>query len=264
MRSSPMVRDLVRNSTRILATLGLLVGSAGSADSANAQAASADKKAVAAPAGSGDKVDVTDLEQKYWAAKDTDFSVVQNRMFSKANRVAVSALYGNLLNDSWSDGPTISGSVNYYFSERWGLEAQLMNVNSRNNKALENLQAQSGTANHSKVKGYQGLSVNWVPFYAKMSVLNSNIIYFDMAISPGVGITTYDQQTESGNRSKSSPTVALDLTQTFFLNKHFALRLDYKNRWYQEEVIRYRSPFTSVSNDTTNASFLMFGATLFW
>jgi len=103
-----------------------------------------------------------------------------------------------------------------------------------------------------------------VPFYAKMSVLNSNIIYFDMAISPGFGVTTYDQQTESGNRAKTAPSVALDLTQTFFLNRHFALRLDFRNRWYQEEIIRYRSPFSSVSNDTTNASFLMFGATLFW
>ncbi len=263
MVSSPMFR-IVRNSLRVLATLSLVSTSIGIADSAQAQASASDKKAPAVQPGGGDKVDVTDLEQKYWAAKDTDFSVVQNRMFSKANRFAVSALYGNLLNDSWSDGPSMSGSLTYYFSERWGLEAQLMNVNTRNNKALENLQAQSGTANHGKVKGYQGLSLNWVPFYAKMSVLNSNIIYFDMAFSPGFGVTTYDQQTESGNRAKTAPTVSLDLTQTFFLNKHFALRLDYRNRWYQEEIIRYRSPFSSVSNDTTNSSFLMFGATLFW
>ncbi|HRK06967.1 MAG TPA: outer membrane beta-barrel domain-containing protein [Pseudobdellovibrionaceae bacterium] len=264
MVSSPMFGVFVNHSLRAIAAISLLTAAMGISTLALAQASSADKKAPAAPAGGGDKVDVTDLEQKYWAAKDTDFSVVQNRMFSKANRFAVSALYGNLLNDSWSDGPSMSGSLNYYFSERWGLEAQLMNVNTRNNKALENLQAQSGTANHGKVRSYQGLSVNWVPFYAKMSVLNSNIIYFDMAISPGFGVTTYDQQTESGNRAKTAPTVALDLTQTFFLNKHFALRLDYRNRWYQEEIIRYRSPFSSVSNDTTNASFLMFGATLFW
>ena len=31
-----------------------------------------------------DKLDIKKLEQKYWAAKDDDFSVVQNRRYVKA------------------------------------------------------------------------------------------------------------------------------------------------------------------------------------
>ncbi len=36
-----------------------------------------------------DKVDISDLESKYWAPKDTDFSVVQNRTYSKDNRFMI-------------------------------------------------------------------------------------------------------------------------------------------------------------------------------
>ena len=37
-----------------------------------------------------DKVDISDLEQKYWAPKDTDFSVVQNRTYTKEKRFTFS------------------------------------------------------------------------------------------------------------------------------------------------------------------------------
>src|SRR5690606_33495917 len=126
---------------------------------------------------------------------------------------ALSLQYGFLINDQWSDGPTMSGSLAYYFSERFGVEAHYQKTESVDNKALKNLIAQAGTANHGKIMGYQGMSLNWVPFYAKMSFLNSRIMYFDMSISPGAGVTTYEQQRESGKLSKTAPTVSLDVTQ---------------------------------------------------
>jgi hypothetical protein len=60
--------------TGVLACLTFLAASR-----ANAQAPQA-----GSPSGASEKVDVTDLEKKYWASKDTDFSVVQNRVYSKA------------------------------------------------------------------------------------------------------------------------------------------------------------------------------------
>jgi outer membrane beta-barrel protein len=216
------------------------------------------------PIGSDEKVDVTDLEKKYWAAKDTDFSVVQNRLYSKAGRFALTGQYGYLINDQWSDGPTVSGSLGYYFSERLGVEGHLQVTRSVDNRALNNLRAQSGTANHGKIVGYQGLTLNWVPFYAKMSLLNSSIIYFDMAISPGLGFTSYDQQRETGNIQKNAPTVALDITQSFFFSKYSAVRVDFKNRWFQEEIVRFRSPSTSVNTETAQTSILMFGLTFYY
>lgn len=225
----------------------------------------------AAPAqASDDKVDVTDLEKKYWAAKDADFSVVQNRTYSKAGRFALTGQYGYLVNDPWNDGSIASGSLGYYFSERLGIEAQYQSIDSVDNKALKNLKAQSGVANHGKISGYQGVSLNWVPFYAKMSVLNSSIMYFDMAISPGIGITKYDQQRDSGNTAKTAPTVSLTVTQSFFFSKYAAVRVDFQNRWFEEEIVGYRQdPVGSGihpvrSKDTSQTSLLLFGLTLFY
>ena len=223
----------------------------------------AQPKASVVSADANEKVDVADLEKKYWASKDTDFSVVQNRIYTKANRFALSLQYGTLVNDPWSDGPTMSGNLAYYFSERLGLEAHYEKTNSVDNKALINLKAQSGTANRGKIMGFQGLSANWVPFYAKMSVLNGTIIYFDMAISPGVGVTNYDQQLLSGNQSKTAPTLSLDITQSFFFNKYMAFRIDYKNRWFQEQILSYNTG-ASVSTETSQTSLLLFGLTFFY
>ena len=69
-----------------------------------------------------DKLDLKKLEDKYWSAKDADFSVVQNRTYSKAKKVFVSLGYGPLVNDAYSYGRMTNASVGYYFNERWGVE----------------------------------------------------------------------------------------------------------------------------------------------
>lgn len=250
--------------TKLMAALAVVgVAQFTSLSLAVAQTKAPAKSQTPVVSGSDDKVDVTDLEKKYWASKDTDFSVVQNRLYTKANRFALSLQYGTLINDQWSDAPTLSGSLGYYFSERFGIEGHYQQTNSSDNKALSNLKAQSGTANHGKIKGYQGLSVNWVPFYAKMSVLNGAIMYFDMAISPTIGMTTYDQQIVTGNRSQTAPTIGIDVTQSFFFNKYAAVRVDYKNRWFQEEIMRY-STGASLNKETSQTSILLFGLTLYY
>lgn len=214
-----------------------------------------------------DKLDVTDLEKKYWAAKDTDFSVVQNRTYAKAGRFALSAGYGMLVNDPYSEGTNLSASLNYYFSERIGAEINYMQTDSNDNKSTEYFKSRFGaTPDHAKLKSYYGAAFNWVPFYAKMSVQNVKIIYFDMAISPGFGVTTYEQQVSSGNKSATAPTVSLDITQSFFLSKHFAFRFDYKNRWFQEQVLGHSGATRGqeVKKETNHTTILLFGATVFY
>lgn len=222
----------------------------------------------------GDKLDISDLEQKYWAAKDTNFNVVQNRTYAKAKRVAVSATYGNLINDSYSRASNLSISGSYYFTERYGVELNYTDVDSQDNKLVETFESDFGTTpDHGKVNSYIGAGFHWVPFYAKMSLLGKRILYFDMAFTPGLGMTTYDQQTDVGTRSKSAPTFSIDVTQSIFFSKNFAVRVDFKNRFFQEEVIEYRkSPATqaagqdnqTVRTDFTTNSLLMFGLTFFY
>ena len=221
-----------------------------------------------------DKLDISDLEQKYWAPKDTNFNVVQNRTYSKAKRMAVSATYGNLINDSCSRAGNLSLSGTYYFTERYGVELNYTSVESSDNKLVETFVNDFGTTpDHGKVTSYIGTSFNWVPFYAKMSLLGSRILYFDMSISPGLGMTTYNQQTDAGSRSKQAPTLTIDVTQSVFFSKNFAIRIDFKNRFFQEEVIEFRkSPATLASGDDnqkirtdfTQNTLLMFGLTFFY
>ena len=51
-----------------------------------------------------DKLDIQKLEQKYWSAKDDDFSVIQNRAFQKEKRGFLSLNYGIPFNDPNSIG----------------------------------------------------------------------------------------------------------------------------------------------------------------
>jgi outer membrane beta-barrel protein len=189
-----------------------------------------------------DKVDISDLEQKYWAPKDTDFSVVQNRTYTKAGKIFVSAQGGPLVNDQYSEGLIYGGSLNYFFNERYGVQATYLGADLHNNDWTKNLtQFGSGVQpDFGRFKNYYGLGFNFVPFYAKMSFLGSRILYFDMAITPTVGMTSYDQVMLHSSANKSSFTYGLDITQYFFFTKNFAIRADLKNQWFKEEVRSYK------------------------
>lgn len=228
--------------------------------------------AGAAPSRSSksDKLDVSDLEKKYWAAKDTDFNVVQNRTYTKTGRVSLSASYGFLVNDAFSDGPSLGASLNYYFSERYGMELTFVNTSSRNNKSVEAfISRYSVVPDHSKIRDFYGTAFNWVPIYAKMSFLNSKIIYFDMAFSPGIGVTSYEQQIEGGSQGKTAPTLTFDVTQHFFFSNNFAVRFDYKNRWFSEDVAAYRTAGgtakgATIRTETNQTSLFMLGFEFFY
>jgi outer membrane beta-barrel protein len=262
-----MKSSQVRTVLNITAAIALLASSNAFGQGSKKPAPSAPAPS-AAPAKGDEKLDVTDLEKKYWAAKDTEFNVVQNRTYAKAGRFALTLHGGQYVNDPWSSGYTYGGGVDYYFSERYGVEMAYTATNSKDNDATSNLKSQQGGApNHNKMKGFYGVAFNWVPFYAKMSFLNSNILYFDMAVSPGVGIVTYEQQLDNGVASKTAPALTLDLTQQFFVSKHLALRLDYKNRFYNEDVTEYHVPLSGTRTTWTHfnyTSLLMFGTTFYF
>lgn len=265
-KSAPANDDKVETKAATEAPADKGAADAKSADAKSAGAAKSDDKVNP----ESDKLDVSDLEKKYWAAKDTDFNVVQNRTYTKAGRYAISLGFGPLLNDSWSEAVALSASASYYFSDRYGAELMYSYTDTKNSASTDRLISQGGVPNHGKVKTYIGGAFNWVPIYAKMSVMNKSIIYFDMSFSPTVGMTSYEQQTEDGGRRKSSPTVGIDITQHFFLSKFFALRGDFKNRWYQEDIAAYRNstaasyPDRKIDSSFSRTSEIIFGATFYF
>jgi outer membrane beta-barrel protein len=220
--------------------------------------------AGAPPAPTGDKLDITDLEQKYWSAKDTDFSVVQNRTYTKEKRYSLSASMGPIVNDAYSKGFGFALTGNYFFSEREGVQLEYTTTNLSNSKMVEAFAGNYGgvIVDHNKVKTSIGASYNYVPVYAKVSLLGKKILYFDMIFSPGVAIVNYEQNLSAGNEKQQSVALTFDVSQMFFLSSKLAIRADLKNRWYQHNVRSWRYG-SQISSDTEQNFFLMFGVTYF-
>src|SRR5690606_26784918 len=124
-----------------------------------------------------DKVDISDLENKYWAPKDTDFSVVQNRTYTKEGKFGLALQGGLLVNDGYSDGTVYAASLNYFFTERHGMEFTYTGADLKENDSTKSLVGFAGGVkpDYGQMSGYYGVSYNWVPFYAKMSVLGKKI-----------------------------------------------------------------------------------------
>lgn len=240
-----------------------------------APAAAQSKKSNAAPAPAPaeapvnpDKVDVTDIESKYWASKDTDFSVVQNRLFPKAKRFALSATAGPLVADPNSDGLYYSLDGSYYFSERWGIGLTYAVADLQDNDSVKALISSYGARpDHNKIKQFYGVSALWVPIYAKASFLNTKIVYFDFALAPGLGVQEYVQQLDLGNRTKTAVALSIDFTQQMFFSNHFALRFDYRHRFYNQKVNRWKNvggQNRQLRSETQHDQILTFGATFYF
>ena len=206
----------------------------------SAKSATADSKA------DSDKLDLKQLEDKYWAAKDNDFSVVQNRTYTKANRWFLSGSYGTLINDPYSTARMNNFAAGYYFSERWGIELAHESGNLVDGPSVNQLKSSNGvTPNYNKFLDYTSINFMWVPMYAKMSVLEKSIWYFDLQFAAGIGMMDYQNQitsaySEGGPVNKTAVGLNLDVTANVFFSKNWAFRVDMKNKFTSESLERYQ------------------------
>lgn len=217
-----------------------------------------------------DRLDISDLADRYWAPKDTDFAVVQNRTFPKEKRFSLSVMTGPLLDDTFSTGLSTAFVANYYFSERYGVQLNYIDSNLKDSKAIDSFCQLSGGCvrpDLNRETGYTSIGFNWVPIYAKMSFLNRNILYFDLQVTPHIGVSSYEQQarpeTGKNGTSQSAFSYGLDITQYFFMTRNFVLRFDYHNRWYKEEILNWNSG-NKVRDSNNNTSHFLLGLTYFF
>jgi outer membrane beta-barrel protein len=252
-----------------------LAGTATATATATSSAANAAAPGAPAPSPAKDeKVDISDLENKYWAPKDTDFSVVQNRTYTKDHRFFFSTQFGFSTSDKYSTGSLYNFTGNYFLSERHGLQASYMRADMHpNNSVTDFANISTGVyPDHGRITSYYGLGYNFVPFYAKMSFMGSKIIYFDMAVTPTLGMTNYIQLKQSGNANKSALTYGLDVTQFFFFSNWVALRVDWKNQFYSQKIVKYRDTNVGgtfkegdpVASKMIHDSLFLLGVTFFY
>lgn len=227
-----------------------------------------------------DQVDLKKLEDKYWAAKDDEYGVIQNRTFSKTGKMYASLVYGPIINDPFAKGKASGAMLGYFINEDFGVELSLLTYGSAQNDTVSSYETQFGGAkpDFSLVKAANTLSVTYTPFYAKMAFMNIGILYFDMGVTLGLGQTSYEIQKVnkdgSGNKTQAnemqtSGTYEIGFVQQLFINKNVAFRLDIKNSYYQQTTKQYeigigaaestRTQSSKSANDTT----ITVGLTLF-
>jgi len=235
-----------------------------------AQTSPSSAKPPAQPAkkSADDKVDISDLENKYWAPKDTDFSVVQNRTYTKDGRWFATLQMGRPVNDPYSEGTVYGLTGNYFWSERMGVQATYLRASLQNNEATDDLKGFGNGVqpDHGKFSKYYGVGLNIVPFYAKMSFWGKRIIYFDMVFTPTIGVTGYDQIVNRGNESSTALTYGMDVSQYFFFTNYFAVRMDLKNQWHKEDILKYNGTGegTKISDKMVHDTLFLLGLSFFY
>jgi outer membrane beta-barrel protein len=243
-------------------------------DSAKASTKPADSSAPAAPGASGDKkVDLTDLENRYWTAKDTEFNVVQNRLYTKAHRFALNFMLGTDLSSNYTNDYNIGLQLSYYFSERQGVTLQGWKTAASPASFATTFEQNGAAYNYNSPTGYIGANYNWVPIYAKISLLEKKILYFDMSINPGLGATFLYSNSfgttvnQPNSLSQTAITGAIDISQQVFLSSHWAIKLDIDSHFYPETIYYAGGglqPANSVAqNKLTYSAIFMLGVTFF-
>lgn len=218
-----------------------------------------------ATAQTSDKVDIQNLEKKYWAAKDDDFSVVQNRTYSKAKRSFLNLSWGFPFNDPFSTGDILQLDAGYYFTEAYGISFSYTDGNYRNNDTVSEFIRRHGIyPDNNKFRSSTMINGMYVPFYAKMSLLDKTIVYFDMGLSAGLGTTNYLIVRENGDQEQTATSYQLSVFQQIFFTEGWAVRFDITNRWTTEERKTYRlnSP-SKLGDKTINDTSILFSIT-YW
>lgn len=241
--------------------IGSLISIGITAQAADKTAEAAASTAAQAEQRGSDKLDIKKLEQKYWAAKDDDFTVVQNRRYIKAERYFLTLEGGIPFNDPYSSGSIFSGTFGYFFNERWGLEANYNSASLKDNDVVNQFVGSYGAIpDHNIFKSSYFLSGVFVPFYAKMSFLDKSIIYFDMGLSFGLGSINYNIAQNTGNVSKSAIGYKLGIFQQIFFSEHFAFRVDLNNTWSNQDQAKFYTPGSSLPNGGGTAGANTLGA----
>jgi outer membrane beta-barrel protein len=223
------------------------------------------------------KVDMKNIEKKYWQPSDQSYTVVQSRTYAKEKKFGLSLQSGPVLMDQWSTGFVFDAALSYYFTERWGVELQGTVYSIDDNDLIGIIIDKGGLPDHGKASNFVGAFARWVPIYSKMSFMGNKVIYFDMSFGLGVGMMGYDQQLSDGGtgrvtQSKSTPSIAFDISQAYFISPKLALRVDYKMRFYNEEIVNYNTKGgapseakgAKIRDDLSNATSLNMGITYFF
>ncbi len=183
------------------------------------------------PPADAEQVNVDSIKEKYWAlGSETELGVVQNRAYTKKGKFELSLNLGVLYSDPFLDVRTLGFSLGYHLNEYLSLHLLAFKDLVSPSSALNTFQQTLGATVDTNIPRYfLGMEGMGSLFYGKLSVLGKSIIYYDLYLLCGMGLTN----TESGNYA----TPSIGLGQRFYLNKTVSVRLDYRLIFYEERII---------------------------
>jgi outer membrane beta-barrel protein len=219
-----------------------------------------------------DKLDVQALEQKYWTAKDDDFSVVQNRAFSKKGKFFGTAHTGVAINDPYFSGSYLGLSGGYFFNESWGVETNYLSTSFDKSRSFKDIVSLGGGPKANQLLNKIGINAIWTPIYAKMSLFDKSIIHFDMGFTVGLSQSNYESIYNTGTtlnpnekgRSASATGYSIGIMQQFYFSDKMAIRVDFTNTFTTEDTVAYNvASGVKSGSKNINDTMLLIGFTVF-
>lgn len=176
------------------------------------------------------KLPIDQVKERYWdRGRETELRVVQNRLYSQAEKFELGLFGGFVSTDPFLSVHNLGMSLAYHFNETYSVTVFGWKYFVSNSSALDMLEAtKSVTANTNKPSSFIGGQFDFVPIYGKLSLLGTSIIYFDTRLDAGAGVIN----TETGKNI--APFVGIG--EQIYLNKFSSLRLDYRLMEYHEDI----------------------------
>jgi len=231
-----------------------LLAVAGLASTALAAEPAASPAPQAPASEAGEEVDVSKITQKYWAqGKDTELGVVQNRKYTSAHQLELDAFAGTVSSDPFLSVKNYGFSLGYHFDQYLSLHAIWWKASVAPSDALKTFESEThSTVDTNKPKFFYGGQLNYNFLYGKASLFGDVIIYVDLYVLGGLGVT----ETESGNNL----TPFVGIGQKIHLNQFMVLNLDYRIMHYTETILnKVTNPGTVKGERSNNSDVITLG-----
>ena len=178
-----------------------------------------------------EQVEVENVKKQYWAVGDeTRLGVVQDRYYSKAERLQLGVFAGIYSGDPFFDTKSFGGIIGYHFTEYLAIKALGWKDNINNSSALNKFVSVAGVGtNSNRTRSFVGAEGVISPLYGKLSLFGKLILYFDLHLSLGVGSTDTD------NGRYISPFMGIG--QEVFVAKSASISIDARWLTYKEDIV---------------------------
>jgi len=169
-------------------------------------------------------LEVEKVKEKYWAqGEQSQLGVVQNRAYSKAGKLQLGLLGGKALDDPFLSNTVYGLDIGYNFDEFWGVSVMGLNYKVGPSSALEQMRKPPSSKNANTVATYSYLGAESSAsfLYGKLSLMGARIVYYDMHVTAGTGLTNTEND-------KLAPTFSVGIGQRFYITQPLSLRFDYR------------------------------------